>query len=173
MLEETLEIKPGEQKEFELIPEGIYTVELLDVSSEENETYNSKMCKTDEKEMETVLEFKFGLLDGSVNGGSLRGRQVWAKFVPSYLWISKKNGKNKLYKIVEALLGRELNQEEQAGFDGGFVNQLVGKHCQTVLEHKNKNDKTYTVLANFVKATGPAPALDAEEKEIKVEDIPF
>ncbi len=84
-----------------------------------------------------------------------------------YLYISHKNGKNNLYKIVEALLGRDLTQEEEAnGLDGKFFNSLINKQVRVLLEKKaSKKDsnKFFSDIVNFLPIDIEAPSLTSEE----------
>lgn len=167
MLPNNLPIVKKETKTFDPLPEDIYQVELLDITAEDKETYNSKMGKTQEKEYETILSFQFTLLDGTDNGESLRGRNVWANFVPSFLYISAKNGKNALYRIVEALQGKTLSPEQEAnGIDGAFLNSLIGKQCRIVTKNKaGKEGNLFTNIESFLVAKTLINALTAYEKE--------
>ncbi len=167
MLDNNLVIPKREAQSFPPLPEDMYHVELLDVTSEEKETYDSKMGKTQDKEFETILSFQFTLLDGEENGESLRGRNVWANFIPSYLYISTKNGKNKLYQIVEALQAQTLSpQQEAEGITGEFLNSLIGKQCRIVTKNKaNKEGNIFTNIDSYLPAKSELQSLTAEEKE--------
>jgi len=197
MLNNDFVAEKKETQSFPPLPEDMYTVELVDVASEKRPTYDTRLKPDNEKEYETVLNFQFGLLDGSEDGNSLRGRSVWANFVPSYLYISRKNGKNNLYKIVEALQGFAVSpQQEAEGISGTYLNSFVGKQCRVVTENKIDGDKVFTNINKFLPAKEQLVALTAEEKtairpkkdkedkeeipeieypheEISAEDIPF
>jgi len=165
MIDNNIKINKEEAKTYPPLPENIYQVELLDVTSKEVETYNSKMGKTDEKEHEIVMSFQFTLLDGTEGGESLRGRNVWANFIPTVLYIGK-NGKNALYRIVESLTGRELTpQEEAEGIDGAFINSLIGGQCRIGTKHKKSGDKIFDNIETYYSAENEKKPLDAEEKE--------
>lgn len=166
MLANNLPIVKKEASSFEPLPEDMYQVELLDITAEEKETYNSKIGKTTEKEYETILSFQFTLLDGDENGKSLRGRNVWANFIPSYLYVGK-NGKNKLYQIVEALQGQSISpQQEAEGLNGAFLNSLIGKQCRVVTKNKaNKEGNLFTNIDSFLVAKILINALTQDEKD--------
>ena len=195
MLDENLQTGQKEAQVYEAIPADVYQVELLDITSSQVESYRSKQGETEGKEFETVLSFQFVLLDGEH-----RLRSVWNNYIPNFLYISKKTGKNKLFKIVEALIGRELNQSEMVGMGGKFLNSLIGKQCRVVIENTTKGDKTYSNPVNWMKANAEIASLTVEEKdkckvkpkagssaldesgqelpsndqnEIRVEDLPF
>ena len=195
MLDNNLVIEKKEAA-YTPIPENMYNVELLDITSEKRPTYDTRALPDDQKEYETVFNFQFVLLDGEENGKSLRGRSLWMNFVPSYLYIGK-NGKNDLYQIVEALQRQTMSpQQEAEGITGAYLNSLVGKHTRVATENKTKGDKTYSQIVKFYGASSGLVALTADEKEkatpknkdaaaqaavdaayegdeIKPEDIPF
>ena len=70
MLEEKILIKKEESKEYPPVPEDIYQVELLDISSKWVDKY-----KADGKEMK--FSFQFTILAGKdKEGKDLRGRNI-------------------------------------------------------------------------------------------------
>lgn len=174
MLKEDFKVEKKEAKEFPPLPKDVYQVELFDINTETRPTYDTRNKNDDEKVYEDVLNFQFTLLEGKDEEGELRGRNVWANFVQSYFYIGKKNGKNKTMKIVEALLGRELSQQEEAeGVNGAFLNSLIGNQCRVSVEPKQKDDKTYDNITDFLCAKEQIEPLTAEEKEnakVKKED---
>lgn len=166
MLDPNIKVEKKEAGNFEPLPENIYQVELLDITSEQRATYDTRNKPEKEKIMETVMSFQFTLLNGKDKGESLRGRNVWANFIPTFLYISTKKGKNKLYQIVEALLGRELTLEEEAGgIDGSFLNALIGKQCRVGTKHKKTGEKVFDNIETFYKADDELTPLTEEERE--------
>ena len=169
MLDETLVIEKKERGEFTPIPPDVYTVELLDIIAKEVETYDSKKArKSDdslEPKMEVVFDFQFILLEGKDGDKDLRGRGLFANYIPSYLYIGK-NGKNSLYQIVEALQRQTISPEQEAmGISGKELNILVGKQCRVVTINKEVGDKVYNNIDNFMISKETYPSLTAEEKE--------
>ena len=151
-----------ETKEYPLLKNDIYQVELVDVNIEEKQKYQSS-------EMEEKLSFEFAVLTGKdAEGGEARLRLLAKNFVPTYLYISAKNGKNWLYKVVEALIGRELNQEEEAkGISAKTLDYLVGKQCRVLLEKvasKKDASKFYSNISNILSADSQFTPLTSEEK---------
>jgi len=166
MLNANIKIDKKETMDFKPLPENIYQVELLDINSEERATYDTRNKPDSEKEYETVMSFQFTLLAGKDGEEDLRGRNVWANFIPTYLYISKKNGKNQLYRIVEALLARDLTpQEEAEGIDGDFLNKLVGKQCRIGVKHKQSGDKIFDNIETYYAIEDEKTSLTDEEKE--------
>ena len=152
-----------ETKEFTLLKNDIYQVELVDVNIEEKQKYQSS-------EMEEKLSFEFAVLAGKdAENGDARLRLLAKNFVPTYLYISTKNGKNWLYKVVEALIGRELNKEEEAkGISAKTLNFLIGKQCRVLLEKvASKKDATkfYSNISNILSAESEFTPLTSEEKD--------
>lgn len=152
-----------ETKEFTLLKNDIYQVELVDVNIEEKQKYQSS-------EMEEKLSFEFAILAGKdAEGKDARLRLLAKNFVPTYLYISTKSGKNWLYKVVEALIGRDLNKEEEAnGISANTLNFLIGKQCRVLLEKvasKKDSSKFYSNISNILSADAEMTPLTPEEKE--------
>lgn len=193
-IEAQVQVEEKEGMDYPPLPKDVYQVQLLDVNSEEKATYDTRNNTFAEQIMETVLSFQFTLLEGKDGETDLRGRNVWANFVPTYLYISKKNGKNKLYRIVEALQRRELTDEDKKLMNTAYLNDLIGKQCRISVEPKVNGDRTYDNITDWLKANAALTPLTDEEKEtatvkkdkdsetepkiaekeeVKVEDIPF
>lgn len=166
-IDETMVIQKKEGKTFPPLPKDIYQAELLDISTQERPTYDTRLKPDSEKVFEKVFSFQFTLLEGRDGETELRGRNVWANFVPTYLYIGK-NGKNDLYRIVEALHGQELGpQEEAEGLTGAMLNSLIGKQCRISVEPKKSKDgsKTFDQIVDYLKANSQQTPLTAEERE--------
>jgi len=177
MLDDNLKIEKKESADYPPLPKNIYQCELLDINSEERPSYETKDEKKENQKIETVLNFQFTLLNGMDKGETLRGRNVWANFIPTYFYISKKSGENKTLRIVQALLGRTLNQQEEAeGLTGAFMNKLVGKQCRLGVEPKKSGDKTFDNITDYYAIETEMQYLTAEEKEkakVKKKDDTF
>jgi hypothetical protein len=166
MINEPFTAPKREVKEFPPIPKDLYQAELLDVNLKEGPTYDTRNKPDHEKVMEKTLSFQFTLLDGKDGETYLRGRNVWANLVPTYLNISTKNGKNKLYKIVEAMIGRELTPEEEArGITDKDLNGLVSMQIRLAIEPNKKGDKVYNNITDFYKINNRMLALTPKERE--------
>lgn len=169
MLDTTFNAPKVEATDYTPLPDDMYQVELLDVVSKMNETYDSKKNRQANPAlapvMEPVLDFTFTVLeDTEIDGKSVRGRNIWMNFVHAYLYIGK-NGKNDLYKIVEALQGSALTQEQEAyGVSGTALNALIGKQCRVVTKQVTKNGKTFMNVDNLLPAKAPLSPLTAQEK---------
>jgi len=166
MIEKKFTIDKEEKKVYLPLPEDVYTVQLLDITSKENATYDTRSFDDAHKVFETVLSFQFTVLDTrSIKGETVRGHNIWVNFVPTVLYIGK-NGKNVLYKIVEALLGHELSPEEEAKLDSDKLNELIGGQCRIATEHTKKGDKVYENVAKYLVAQVRELELSDEEIEV-------
>lgn len=150
MLNPSDKYEKRETVSFPSLKNDVYQAQLLDIAKKEGKAYQSE-------ETEMNFSFEFAILNGKdADGGSARLRLLNKNFVPTYLYISQKNGKNWLYKITEAFLGRELNQAEEAeGITGEMLNSFIGKQCRVVLEKKaSKKDasKFYSNISNILPA---------------------
>jgi hypothetical protein len=162
MLKEPIKVGKKEKAEYPPLPKDIYQVELLDVSAEQKPTYETRNNPADQQELETVLNFQFTLLEGKDGEKDLRGRNVWANFVPTYLYQGK-NGKNNLWRIVEALMGRELNAADEATLDQDFLNGLIGSQCRISVEPKQSGEKIYDRITDWLKSNKNLTKLTPEE----------
>ena len=178
MIKENIIFEKKEAKEYPLLPKRIYQCELLSVQLDRNETYDSKNGKTAAKEYQNDINWQFTLLAGRDESQEkeeqkeLRGRNVWESFGKSYLYIGK-NGKNDLYRIVEAFLGRELTQREEAeGISSELLNSFIGKQVMLSIEPKtSKKGKTFDNIIDYLSITAPLQSLtEAEKEKARVKD---
>lgn len=154
-LDNSIKIPKRESKEFPPLPEDIYQVELLEITADQKPAYKDK------NKLETVLSFQFTVLDD----GELRGRNIWRNYVPAALWSSSKNGKNVLWQIIEAIIMRELRDDEQNMMDADFLNKLIGYQCRVVVKNNTKDGKTFNNIDSFLPKKASMPRLTDEEKE--------
>jgi len=172
MLDQEINVEKREGKNYSTIPENIYQAEVFDINSEERPSYDTKGKPAAEQVMETTLNFQFTLLKGKSkdedgNDEDLRGRHLWRNFVPTYLYVGKK-GKNSLYVILEAILGRDITAEEEGGKIGTeFLNSLVGKQCRIGVKHKKGKEEgqVFANIESFFAIEESMTGLTDEEKE--------
>jgi len=168
---------------FPPLPKDIYQVELVNVESEQRPTFETRKNPVDAQNIETVLYFQFGLLEGEkeilnalgqpVGVNSLRGRNVWSNFIPTYIYEGKK-GKNKLMRILEAFYKHELTAEEKQDLADPTkckfaINQLVGKQIRVSVEPKaslSDATKIYDNITDWLKATKELEPLNEDEKVV-------
>ncbi len=168
MLDATITFGVEEKKEYPQIPKGIYEVSLEEVNAELKETYNSKTNKTKEKEFENQLKFRW-----KIQKGAFQGQLLFTDFVPTTFFVTQKNGKNKLYKICEALMCKELDVLDVATFTNETLNGLVGKMCTVVVETTAKGDKTFSNITTWLANEQAIPTLEKKHEEINPLDIKF
>ena len=186
-----LVIETREGGTYEPLPENVYQVEILDIMPKTQPKYKAP------EELETVLQFQFTVLKGKdKEGKDLRGRNIWNNFVPCYFYIGK-NGKNMLFQIVEATIGREMTPGEQKGGVADFMNGLIREQLRIVVKIVEKNGKHYNKIESYLPVDEKMDELSKEEidkatvkpkeetekptepvkdetiEEIKIEDIPF
>lgn len=166
MLDPNIKIEKKEKEQYPPLPEKFYQAQLSDITASQEETYNSKKGKTEEKEYETVFSFQFVLLNGrDAEGNPLRGRSIWHNFVPSVLYIGK-NGKNALWEIVESMLQRELTPKEEAeGISGAFLNDLIGKQVSMGTKNKTSGDRVFSFPSSYYSIENELEYLSDEEIE--------
>jgi len=169
MLNPNAKYEKKETVSFPLLKNDVYQVELVDIKEEESRAYKSE-------EMENKFSFEFVVLSGKDSEGKeARLRLLSKNFVPTFLYISSKNGKNWLYKIVEALLDRELTKEEEAiGISGELLNSLIGKQCRVLLEKaasKKDASKFYSNIANILSADGMSSTPLSVEDKKRIQEI--
>jgi hypothetical protein len=161
MINDNFQIPKKEAVTYDPIPDNVYQVELLDIEVQDKPKYK----KPDETEK--MFSFQFVLLGGKdKDGSSLRGRNIWRNYVPTFLYISQKNGKNALYQITEAMIGRELTREEEATMEAVKLNKLIGGQCRVVVKNNpGKDGKVYSNIDNFLPVEFKTQSLTDDEKE--------
>lgn len=169
MIQEEFKVEKREKADYPPLPKDVYQVELLDITDEKKPTYKTRNMSDDQKVYETVLSFQFTILEGRDESQekdehkNLRCRNIWENFVPNYLYVGK-NGKNKLYKIVEAFLGREITPEDEATLDSNALNSFVGSQLRVTTGHRSgKDNAVYDEITEYLKANGKLPQLTTEE----------
>lgn len=142
-----------EEKKSIVIPEDVYQVELLDIEMKE-------ALDKETKQPYNVLSFQFVI----VEEGKYRGYSLWRNYVPTTLYISKK-GKNVLFQIIEAMIGRELKNEEYHTMDSDKINKLVGFQCRVTVKNKKTDDGEYSNIDSFLAKKSSLKSLTPAEKE--------
>jgi len=165
MLDKKITIKIGGS--FDPVPMGVYTVQLVDVNSITQ--FNSFKGKE-----EDMLNYQMAILDDnkSEDGSSTRDRYLWKRCSMSL------NEKAWLFKIVRAIYGRELNNEELTTFD---PESIIGKQVKVMVEQKPDKDGT-TIWNNIlsfshvdkeltpVEFTAKPSTIEKTSKPIQVEE---
>jgi len=124
---------------FALIPESMYTLQILDVDPEVS-TYMGVD--------KNVLTYKFAILDTGKDdeGGEIRGRYMWKRCGESM------GDKSWLYQLAVAVYGKALTDEEKVSFD---AEAIIGKQVGAFIEQKTKKDGSgvYNNILKFSKVT--------------------
>jgi hypothetical protein len=165
-------------KVFETIPAGLYEAQLMDVELETKPTFETRSLPIEEQTMEQTVKAKFAILEED-----FRGRVLSANFLPTEIWYSKKVGKNKAWKLMEALMSKELDADE-ATMTYDHVNDLIGKQAIIEVDVKVSGDKEYSNIKGFhkskvklegleVKGSNEESQVEVPEETINLEDIPF
>lgn len=147
-------------KDFTAPPPDKYTVEIVSVD-EQKSMYPTEKTKALPKEQQIFLDtfnFKMVILDKHQ-----RGQWLWAT-TPDVLYITPKNGKNKLYRIIEATIKRDLTQEEIATIDGKKINSLIGKQLCVMTDIKEAGEKKKAKIISFLPCATSLTGLTEEEK---------
>lgn len=163
--------KLSETKKYAVVPDGLYTIKMEKI------------------ELKTGLDKKTGepqdtfSITYNIEEGSYKGQKVWANWIPSYLYISNKTGKNKLYQVVESALSRELTQIEiMQGLSGDFLNGLIGTTVNAMIVVVSKNGKDFNNIIKWIPLNVPKmqPIKDVTLEELAengviedTESIPF
>lgn len=161
MINEDISVRREDRPAFAPLPSAIYQMEILDINlvPSKRPTYATKDFPPEKQVMEKNFKFQFTILDHR----ELRGRSVWNNFVPTTLWEGK-NGKNDLWLILEAVLGHELTQEEEAMMDKNFINSLIGKQLRIFTVNVTKGDKVYDQCHQYLSVEMLLNSLTEAEK---------
>jgi hypothetical protein len=112
-------IKGGEG--FELVPEGVYTVEVLDVQfMDKDEDKNTQFTPKD--------KFKFVL---AILDSEHRGRLLWHRVTTTFT-SGFKGRASKLYELVCAVMGEKVDDGIELD-----INTLISGQLRVVVKHNN------------------------------------
>jgi len=140
---------------FALIPEAMYTLQIVDVDPEV-----SNYMGVDKN----VLTYKFIILDEGKDdeGGEIRGRYMWKRCGESM------GDKSWLNILATAVYGHVLTDEEKVSFD---PEAIIGKQVQAFIEQKTKKDGSgvYNNILKFSKATKELEPVEYSPKDQMVE----
>lgn len=127
-------IVQNEGVQFEIIPEGIYTVQVVDIDLKEN--VESKYGVKDK------FYFKLGILDEEYRAKTLN------HFTSTAYTAGFEGGSaSKLYETACSIMGEKL--DDTLPLD---VNTLIGGRFRIVIKHHIKDGKTYSNVTEVMKA---------------------
>jgi len=152
-------MKVPEKKDWPLIPEDVYQVEITDIAEDVSE------FKGEKKE---VFKFEFTLIEP----GPHYGRKLWRRGVRTSP-IPYKSGKNPLtWKVASAVAKHPLTEEEGKAYTIAMMNGLIGKQLRvTVSVSEPKSDgKQHNNIDSFMMAKQVLPPFD--EKKVPHDNLP-
>lgn len=132
----TYEPQIPEKKEYLLLPEDIYIVEVGDITDEERPVYN----KPDETEK--VMKFQFVVI-----GGEFDGQSIFMNVKPTLFPGNAGLSPSALYQILSAVNGKALDDEDLQGVTTQDINNLIHKEIRVVVKHRqtDKGDTRHKV----------------------------
>ncbi len=160
MISQGFTVPDRPKKVFELMPEGVYNVELIDVTDEEKSVYQ----KPDEKEIKLV--FTFAVIDE----GPHYGRRVWDEAKPT---ITVKPKASNLHIILQKLTGVSFTEEQcnnqKDVLTTDFLNSLIGIQKQlSIVIHTSKTGNQSNQIDAYLPTKVSMPPFD-ETKVAKEE----
>jgi hypothetical protein len=157
-LAETMELKVREKKEWPLVPEGVYQMEITNLSAEESEWNGEK---------KEVFKFEFTIIEE----GPHYGRRFWKSGKRVSPYPPSGNSKAPLtWKVASAVLKHQLTKEEGKSFTVADMNALIGKQLQgvVVVTPEKENGKKYNNVDSFLAAKQDLAPFD--ESKVKKEE---
>ena len=168
-----------EKKEYEAIPADVYPVQIMDIKEKLKAPWGSPQGT---EASELYMNFEFGILNGNY-----KGRKLW-KDVRPVVPVPSGNGYKPswFYKIVSAVMGHWLTQEEGINFGPQETNALIGRQVKLVVNQTPPkdgksynniteilplNEKLEPLVADNVQTEGEVPM--EEHEQVNIENIPF
>lgn len=173
---ETLNLKSQpnrEKKEFSLIPEGVYQVQLHDITEKQKPDFKNPSV------LKNFLTFTFIIL----NEGDIRGRRLWLD-VSAITPFPPSEGRKEswIHKVVSAIEKHSISQDEAEAFNQEKFNALIGKQLQVVVKHSppKASGKIYANVESVLAASSVMPEYETPKKvesfpdiQISNDDLPF
>lgn len=138
-------------KSFDPIPDDTYQVLVKEAKLQQNIFYKPTAEQTGDK---YTFSFTLQILDE----GEFQGRLIWVNAGPSLKPMTKRGTPTKLYKIVNKVLGTEMDWDECAAFAPdmrtlyeNILTKVVGSQARVTTESVTNSDtgKTRTTVASF------------------------
>ncbi len=150
------EMKTPEKKEWPVIPEDVYQVEITDLTAEEKE------WKGEKKE---VFKFEFTFIEP----GEYYGRKMWKAGSRVSPLPSSNNKAPLTWKVASAVAKHPLTEEEGKAYTIADMNALIGKQLRiSVMVTPPKEGKQYNNVDSFLMAKVQLPPFD--ESKVKKEE---
>ncbi len=149
-------MKVPDKKDWPLIPEDVYQVQITDLTAEQSE-YNG--------EKKDVFKFEFTIIED----GPYYGRKLWKKGVRT-VPIPYSSGKNPLtWKVASAVAKHALTEEEGKNYTAVHMNALIGKQVRigVSISAPKPDGKQFNNVESFFAVKAALPPFD--EKKVKKE----
>lgn len=166
-------IPVGQKKEFDLLPEDVYQVQITKLDLKEDEP----IYQSDEVEDKFAFEFTI------VEDGQYKGRKLWLDVRTAMNPAFSGGNPSWLYKLFCAVNNVVLGDEESKSVTATSINDMLGKQLRlTVKQKMNQVGKMKNKIADALPLKGNAleweTAKPAEEvienpEDLDVEGIPF
>jgi hypothetical protein len=154
---ENTELKTPEKKDWPVIPEDIYQVEITDISAEESEWEGKK---------KDVFKFEFTIIEP----GEYYGRKLWKKGSRVAPCPSTNNKAPLTWKVVSAVKKHPFTEDEGKSFSAKDMNGLIGQQLRigvTVTAPK-EDGKQFNNAESFFMAKSLLPVFD--ESKVKKDE---
>ena len=159
-LSENMELKTPEKKEWELLPEDVYQMQVTDISEEEGEWKGEKKQQ---------MKFEFTV----IQDGASYGRKLWLRMTPCRPVPAGSTGKPSwIWRIASAIAGHPLTKEEGEQYDIARINALIGKQLRATVNvsEVKPNGKQYNNIQSFLVVKTQLPPFD--EAKVPKENQP-
>jgi hypothetical protein len=149
-------MKVPEKKDWPVMPEDVYQVQITDITAEQSEYKGEK---------KDVFKFEFTIIED----GPYYGRKLWKKGTQTAP-IPYSSGKNPLtWKVASAVLKHPLTEDEGKSFSAADMNGLIGEQLRVgVVVTPPKDGKQYNNAESFFGIKAELPAFD--ESKVKKDD---
>jgi hypothetical protein len=154
-----VELKTPEKKEWPLIPEDVYQVEITDLTAEEAEW---KGVKKD------VFKFEFTIIEP----GQYYGRKLWKKGSRVSPCPSNNNKAPLTWKVASAVAKHPLTEPEGKAYTIADMNAMIGKQIRigVSVTAPNQDGKQFNNADSFFMVKQDLPPFD--ESKVKKDDLP-
>lgn len=150
-------IVKNEGGDFEVLPEGSYTFEVIDIKIEPNvvSTYNGKESIKDK------LYFYSAVLDEAH-----RGEVIMMSMSPSFIKKMRNGNSSRLYLLTQAVTDEFIDDEEGYPVGALLNGQFIGS-----VSHSENNGRTYANIDAMKPVRTELERLEGEELESVKESI--
>lgn len=136
-----VELKAPEKKDWPVIPEDVYQVEITDLTAEESEWQGNK---------KPVFKFEFTIIEG----GPYYGRKLWKRGSRVSPLPSTNNKAPLTWKVASAVAKHPLTEEEGRAYTIAMMNALISKQLRigVSVTAPKEDGKQYNNVEHFLMA---------------------